>query len=171
MANHGGLDHEWALGELRTFLQLTALQRPPSTPGVIDMTGRLNNAGTPDQILASAQVVEQILVRVLPAWTAPSVRNKQNRWIPYREAVQRCIAQLERGEEVAARLGDTAPRLSAGTMHPWIWDAARSLWGSGHRAEAVRAASVKVNAETQNKASIRDRSETTLFNMGAAPLE
>jgi hypothetical protein len=75
------------------------------------------------------------------------------------------IAQLERGEEVAARLGDTAPRLSAGTMHPWIWDAARSLWGSGHRAEAVRAASVKVNAEAQNKARVRDKSETALFNV------
>nr|WP_246865506.1 TIGR02391 family protein [Cryobacterium sp. BB307] len=48
-------------------------------------------------------------------------------------------------------------------MHPWIWDAARSLWQSGHFREAVRAASVKVNAELQNKVGRRDASEVALF--------
>ncbi len=40
---------------------------------------------------------------------------------------------------------------------------ARSLWQSGHYREAVTAASVKVNAETQNKLGRRDLSETALF--------
>ncbi len=32
----------------------------------------------------------------------------------------------------------------------WAWDGARSLWQTVPYREAVRAASVKVNAETQN---------------------
>lgn len=71
--------------------------------------------------------------------------------------------QLRDGEELAARLGDNAPVLSASNLHPWVWEGARSLWQSGHYREAVRAASVKVNAETQNKLRRRDISETKLF--------
>jgi hypothetical protein len=48
-------------------------------------------------------------------------------------------------------------------MHPWIWDGARSLWNSQHYREAVQAAAIKLNAETQNKAGRSDISETDLF--------
>ena len=73
------------------------------------------------------------------------------------------MAKIERQDEVAAALGDDAPELSAAGMHPWVWSGACSLWGSGHYAEAVRAASVKVNAETQNRVGRRDVAETDLF--------
>src|SRR6185312_11674887 len=55
------------------------------------------------------------------------------------------------------------PTMSASALHAWAWGAARSLWQSGHFREAVRAASVKVNAELQNKLGRRDLSETALF--------
>jgi len=48
-------------------------------------------------------------------------------------------------------------------MHPWVWSGAKSLWQSGHLAEAVHAASVKVNAETQNRLGRRNTSEGDLF--------
>jgi len=60
-------------------------------------------------------------------------------------------------------LGDTSPTLSASGLHPWVWNGARSLWGSGHYAEAVGAAARQVNAETQTRVGRRDVSETTLF--------
>jgi len=65
--------------------------------------------------------------------------------------------------EIATRHGDDAPTLNASAMHPWIWASARSLRQSQHYREAVRAASVKVNAELQNKTGRRDIAEQPLF--------
>jgi Protein of unknown function (Hypoth_ymh) len=55
------------------------------------------------------------------------------------------------------------PDLSAASMHPWVWDGAQSLWASAHFREAVSAAAVKVNAETQNKVDRKEVSEVKLF--------
>jgi hypothetical protein len=54
-------------------------------------------------------------------------------------------------------------------MHLWIRDSVRSLWQSRHFTEAVRAAAVKLNAETQNKLLRRDISETDLFRQRSQP--
>jgi hypothetical protein len=37
-------------------------------------------------------------------------------------------------------LGPRGPKLSAASLHPWIWNAAVSLWDDDHRREAVQAA-------------------------------
>ncbi|MDQ3153208.1 MAG: TIGR02391 family protein [Actinomycetota bacterium] len=71
---------------------------------------------------------------------------------------------LQRQEEVTSNLGEDAPQLNAAHLHPWIWYGARSLWQTRHYREAVHAASVKLNAETQNKLDRSDISETDLFN-------
>ncbi|MFD3471897.1 hypothetical protein ACFWWM_37305 [Streptomyces sp. NPDC058682] len=87
--------------------------------------------------------MEQILDRVLPEWktTVDATGNlRVNRWVQHREAVQRADASLARDAEVRERLGDNAPLLSAGAMHPWVWEGARALWRSGHFREAVTAA-------------------------------
>ncbi|MFF7199138.1 TIGR02391 family protein [Streptomyces sp. NPDC088197] len=160
------IDIEWARGELASFLELTELYRPPDPPNVVNFTSRLSNRGGGAEIVASAQVVEQILDRVLPRWRTevPDDRNKSvNRWCQHREAAQRADAVLLRDAEVRERLGDDAPQLSAAAMHRWVWDGARSLWRSGHFREAVTAAARKINAETQNKVGRRDVSETPLF--------
>ncbi|MBT2527685.1 TIGR02391 family protein [Streptomyces sp. ISL-99] len=160
------IDIEWARAELASFLKLTELYSPPDPPGVLVISSSLANRGGGREIVASAQVVEQILDRVLPRWRTevPDDRNKSvNRWCQHREAVQRADAVLLRDAEVRERLGDDSPQLSAGTMHRWVWDGARALWRSGHFREAVTAAARKVNAETQNKVARRDVSETALF--------
>ena len=84
-------------------------------------------------------------------------------WQLQRVGAQRALVQLERSSELSERLGDNAPRLNAGLLHPWVWNGARSLWSSGHYLEAVRAASVQLNAETQNKIRNREISEAALF--------
>ncbi len=160
------MDIAWAREELAQFLKLTELYRPDDPPGVFTVTSRRSNRGAQADIVVSAHVVEQILDRVLPRWRTevPSDQNKTvNRWCQHREAAQRADAAMRRDAEVRARLGDDAPQLSAGVMHPWVWDGAKALWRSGHFREAVTAAARKVNAETQNKVGRRDLSETKLF--------
>ncbi|MEV6480342.1 TIGR02391 family protein [Streptomyces sp. NPDC051576] len=160
------IDVEWARGELSRFLELTELYRPADPPGMVVFSTRKTNRGQPDEIVASAYVVEQILDRVLPDWrTAISSNGNQriNRWYQHREAAQRADAALQRDAEIRERLGDAAPRLSASSLHPWVWTAAQALWRDGHFREAVTAAAKKVNRETQNKVGRRDVTETALF--------
>ncbi len=158
------MDRTWALDELRLFVDLTTLVQPRSDGGV----AFLGDFGSPRggaKIPAAAQVVEQILDRVIPGWRGSVTPDKKGRWQQHRQAAQRAIAQLEREDELQEKLGDNAPTLDAGQFHPWAWEGARSLWQSRHFREAVRAASVKVNAETQNKLGVRDLGETGLFQM------
>ncbi|MFF7310227.1 TIGR02391 family protein [Streptomyces sp. NPDC008137] len=154
------IDVEWARGELSHFLELTELYRPPDPAGMVVFSTRKSNRGNPADIIASAHAVEQILDRVLPAWRG---NQRINRWYQHREAVQRADAALQRDAEIRERLGGTAPRLSAASLHSWVWSAARALWQDGHFREAVTAAARKVNRETQNKAGRRDVTETALF--------
>lgn len=159
------IDANWALSELDAFLKLAELRSPTPTPGVVDMTGRKANQGRLEDIVASAHVVEQILDRVLPSWRTDvsDSRNRINRWAQHIEAVQRAQTALQRQTEIDEKLGDNAPRLNAARLHPWAWDGARSLWQSRHYREAVRAACVKINAETQNKLGRCNISEIDLF--------
>lgn len=153
-----GLDREWAIKELASFIHLTEYVAS-RTPGVIGSFIR----GNEDEIAGQAQVVEQILDRVTPRWRE-QLADSGRKWQPLRQAASRGRTQLERDQELRERLGENAPELSAAQLHPWIWSGAASLWSSGHYAEAVRASATKLNAETQNKVGRRDVSESDLFN-------
>jgi hypothetical protein len=157
------VDNEWAVAELRSFVEMTTLVTPPSPPDVFVVNRPRPKGGA--KIPAAAQVIEQILDRVIPRWRTEIAQDTGGRWRQHREAAQRAIAQLERAEELRDRLGDDAPHLDASKMHPWAWEGARSLWQSSHFREAVRAAATKVNAETQNKLGVRDVSEAALFQV------
>jgi uncharacterized protein (TIGR02391 family) len=115
-----------------------------------------------DVVLADAQIVEQILDRVLPAWDR-TTGSYEPPWKPHREAALRAIAQLEQQEELAANIGENSPMLSAGSLHPWIWDSCRTLWSTGHYRDAVGAAARALNAKTQQKLGRRDLSEWKLL--------
>jgi hypothetical protein len=157
------IDIEWARKELDQFISLTRLVRTPDPPGTTFLMDTRRPAGSSDDIIAAAQLIDQVLDHVIPNWRADIPESSDHRWQQRREACQRAIVVLERRAEIAEKLGDDAPQLSASTMHPWIWEAARSLWQSGPYREAVGAAARQVNAETQNKVTRRDVSESDLF--------
>lgn len=153
----------WALDELTRFIEETTMSYPPSTPGFVDFSGHKVTRADEDTITKRAQIVEQILDRVIPDWRTIDSKVKVNRWMRHRDAAIRAKAALERQEEVEAQLGENAPKLSAADLHPWVWSGAKSLWQSGHFRSAVEDALKKVNAEVQNKVRRRDLSETKLF--------
>ena len=152
------MNTEWAIEQLDQFIHQTELVPHPS-PNVIGSFPR----GSEEDIVAQAQVVEKIFVRVLPAWRSEVADDKYHRWGQHREAAVRARAQLVREQEISENLGENAPELSAAELHPWVWSGAKSLWQSGHYREAVEGAIKKLNAETQNKIDRRDVSETDLF--------
>lgn len=157
-----GIKIQWSLAELDKFIDQTVLRYPDPVPGVMDWTGQKITAASDEDILKEAQVIEQILDRVVPGWKSMAAGNS-NRWEKHREAVLPAKAQLLRDAELRENLGENAPEISAANLHPWVWNGASSLWQSGHYRSAVEDAAKKVNAETQNKVGRRDVSEIKLF--------
>lgn len=153
---------EWAVQQLDNFIKATSVTYVPSPPGAIGFHS-YKTAAPEDDILKQAQVVEQILDRVVGGWRGSIEKKDRQKWSVHYEASIRAREALVRAEEVRANLGDDAPDLSAAELHPWIWSGAKSLWQSGHYREAVEGATKKLNAETQNKVGRRDISETDLF--------
>ncbi|WP_336649690.1 TIGR02391 family protein [Kocuria rosea] len=60
-------------------------------------------------------------------------------------------------------LGDNAPRLSAQSLHPRVWDAARAFWNNGHRTTAVQIACTALNEWIQDLVSRKDISDSDLM--------
>ncbi|WP_420077954.1 hypothetical protein ACN6AT_00400 [Streptomyces sp. JL4002] len=87
------VDIAWARAELDHFLQLTELRPLSTSPGDLAYTStRKITSGAEKDIVASAQVVEQILDRVLPRWrTEVPGSSRVNRWYQYREAIHRAV--------------------------------------------------------------------------------
>lgn len=159
------MDHNWVLAELQSFIDLTELVSRPQASGRTVVAGDNRRVkGQSDEIVKKAHVVEQILDRVIPTWRNDLEKLDNKRWQVHRQAALRAVSEIKHREEIAEKLGDNAPQISAAALHPWVWESARSLWQSGHYRAAVQAAVTKLNAETQNKVGRRDISEKALFS-------
>ncbi len=152
-------DLEWVKEQLRSFI---AKAKPQNLSGRNVITTRMGPNVSQAEILADLEVIEPILDRFYPDWRKTMPESKNYRFNQQYEGAQRCLARLERSAEVAAKLGSTAPRLSADELHPWVWDAARPQWDSGHHAEAVRAAASSLNSRLQQRVGRRDISDKAL---------
>ena len=158
-----GINPEWALSQLDDFIgapELTYIPSPPGTAG----SHAYRTAEPEVEVVRRAQVVEQILDRIIPRWRGLAADATEGRWAVHREASIRAREALKREDELRENLGAGAPVISAANLHPWVWSGAKSLWQSGHFRSAVEDAAKKVNAETQNKLGRRDVSETNLLS-------
>lgn len=145
------IDADWAEGELRTFLALTDRIEVPRVSGQARVAGGRRYPGTSEEIEGSAYVVERIFDQIFPQWRS-GVRGTE--WGLHRRLAHRSIAVLRRADEVAQHLGDTAPRMSAGGLHPWVWNAARPLWVDGHYRAALHAVASSLTAQVQGKTGL-----------------
>lgn len=150
-----GLDKDWAVKELDAFLYASTAV---SSGGVMPWP-RESDAGLAER----AHVVEQIVARVLTGWHGQPSPGRA-KWAGLRDAAARAKAALEREEEISVHLGDGAPEMDAGQLHPWAWESGVSFWRTGHFHQAVMQAAIRVKTETQAKVGRMDVSETDLFN-------
>ncbi|MBF6446596.1 TIGR02391 family protein [Nocardia elegans] len=163
------LDTEWAIKQITEFLSVTDQIPYTNRPGSGVIRLGSHQRGSESDAAGLAHVVEKILDRVIPNWPRepaekPDPKKPGSNWVHLREWTSRAKAALEREEELSAKLGDDAPRLDAGKLHPWVWQAAQSLWRTGHYRNAVSQAALQINAEAQSKIDRRDVSEKSLFD-------
>jgi hypothetical protein len=147
---------EWALDKLREFLAATETR---AAGGGMHTYLR----GCPTQSIALAQVIEQVIVAVIPAWTPTKGGMYSAPWSSHRTACVRAIAQIEAQEELERNLGSPGPKMDAGALHPWVWESAQVAWSAGSFGDAVRAAARAINAKARQKLDRRNASEWKLL--------
>ena len=77
--------------------------------------------------------------------------------------VDRLIGIVEQREVRQRVLGPAGPTLAASGLHPWVWNAAASLWDDGHYEPAVHEAAKAVELQTQLKVDRRDLDGKDLY--------
>ena len=119
------------------------------------------------RIWRRAPLVETIAERVDPSFASESFREGHGGGLwPWRSGLttaHRLVGVLERTAEEDAILGPGGPKLAAGGMHKWVWDAAANLWDDRHYKHAVNAAAAAVEMQTQLKLDRGDLSGADLY--------
>lgn len=159
--NLDGVDVDWVRAKLDEYVSETRAVSS-SRPGVIT-PWQHPQCGRPHAIELT-ELVRPILERLYPEWRVENGSSKYDEFKQERDAASRLRARLDVVDDLAVRLGlgDNSPSISASGMHPLIWKAAEPQWLTGHRHEAVLAASKAVNSLLQAKLHRRDVSETDL---------
>lgn len=80
-----------------------------------------------------------------------------------RNAVQRGLGILAERDEWKANLAPDGPVVPANQFHPWVWQAALTLWDSEHYRQAVHAAATAITAHTQTKLGRTDVADDALM--------
>ena len=133
--------------------QLREFQRLSRLPTSAEVTARLRG---------QELIVHKIADIVWPDWRSWEFPHYQEWWGRSYDLAQRCLMLIERQEEIERHLGDGGPKLAAVALHPWVWEAARSLWSSGHYAQAITSAAISINGFLQKKGNRRDIAEAEL---------
>ncbi|WP_157225133.1 TIGR02391 family protein [Nocardia thailandica] len=158
-----GVNIEWVQETLRqACAQLEPVEEliPGLRPG---STFYAPQCGIEDAYAVVARV-HSILNRLYPNWRDENPADKIYMYFSEVSAAKTLLARLAVQEEVSKNLGgwDSSPAITAGSLHPLIWQAAAAQWSTGHRHEAVLAASKAVNSLLQSRVSRRDVSESDL---------
>lgn len=90
-------------------------------------------------------------------------------WFNVRTTLEQMIYGLEQGEEVDRHLGPAGPNLSADSLHPNVWGAARSYWEAELYSAGIQAAAKAMSAVIQHKAKRPDLEGTDLIDHVLSP--
>lgn len=79
------------------------------------------------------------------------------------DAAVRLQGAIENVARVREAISEHAPQLSAERFHPWVWEAAASLWRDGHHRNAIQAAAAQIETRLQAKLGREDVSGVALI--------
>ena len=155
---------EWAITQLDAFVDLCDQHRTRYNRSGEAAYKNPNIKALHDKVIVELPIIEQIADRGWPEWRDHLIPMSSFGWDydPLEQIAKQLLVMLRRQEELELNLGGVGPSLAVSTMHPDVWDAAKSLWRNGHFGEAVLAAAKAVNAKLQAKVGRRDLSETKL---------
>lgn len=148
MGKYGGLDLDRLKSELLTYVHETT---PRNLSGGRFITTSNGPTCGRTRAIELTERVRPILATLYSDWRDENEASQHFEFQSERDACERLISRIESDEETSSMLSghDAAPRLSAGDLHELVWRAATAQWSTGHRQEAVLAASKAVNSNLQ----------------------
>ncbi len=150
-----GVDLEGVKTELQQFVTQT---KPVNQSSGNFITATSGAACGRSRALELSERVLPILSALYPSWKDENEEHGNFEFGAIRDAAQRLIARIDSHGEVNALIAghDASPRLSGSQLHELVWRAASAQWATGHRQEAVLAASKAVNSMLQDRLDRRD---------------
>ncbi len=135
-----GVDLEGVKAELQQFVTQTKPVNQ-SSGNFITMTS--GAACGRSRALELSERVLPLLSALYPSWKDENEEHVGFEFGAIRDAAQRLIARIDSHGEVNTLLADhdASPRLASSQLHELVWRAASAQWATGHRQEAVLAAS------------------------------
>ena len=153
------MNDEWVEQELESFIG-----QVDSYKGRVDGLGRpLKPTVSEELLMQRSSVMKMVVQAVMPdiTWVLGR-RGYTDTFDQVRAASLQALGIVRAREDLAKNLTTSAPHLSAEGFHPWVWQAAKSLWDTGHYRAAVHAAATSVDAHLQAVVSRRDVTGTNL---------
>ncbi|MFI6265335.1 TIGR02391 family protein [Micromonospora sp. NPDC051006] len=150
------MDYEWARGKLVAYVSLVddywraqEMREEEAADAVLTL------------IKQAAPLTHAILER-LPGVDPGKRLGEMDYWLQ-RDRTLEGLGVLDLLGAVE-QLGPAGPSLNAGSLHPWVWQAAQTFWDSKHFAQAVEQAWKSINAHLQQKTQRLDVSDDALVN-------
>ncbi|MFI9558914.1 TIGR02391 family protein [Nonomuraea endophytica] len=154
------INHQWVLAEWDRFLKMSERVKTDEVRGQQSV---YRFAASEEEVRRQASVVRQAILAVFPAgnFDFHTYRSFAVQVKTLRELVNELIPLVERSEEIEENItdDDQGPVISANSLHPWVWDAARPHWESGNYRAALHAAATNVNSRLRKKLGRHDVSE------------
>jgi hypothetical protein len=160
------LNVPWAIDEVGAFITACETHKRTYDGGGDSAYRNPSIQAMHDDVIGRMPVIEQIADHAWPDWRNHLPKRMSMSWeyTPILQVAKQLLVLLKRKEELEKNLGEIGPTLSVATMHPDVWDAAKSLRGSKHFGDAVDAAARSVNATLQTKVARRDLSDVKLVS-------
>jgi hypothetical protein len=163
------MDEEWAIGILEWWAETAEKARAGEyTSGQGNRVYGFVNANHKSipALRHREDQTRRVLAHVLDLNTLPTIlrRGSSVYWVEDGlNSVRYALGRLKTQAETRAKLGSSAPSMSADALHPLVWNAASERWGVGHYADAVQRAATFLNANVQDKVGRRDVSDSELM--------
>lgn len=159
------MDRAWMRDELTRFSGILDVGRFEFRAPSLRIPRDADQAHRDDLRIRLEPVVREILRLLDPALADFDAYDTDSA----RDAVNHGLGILKVLDEREDKLAADAPVLSADRFHPWIWQAARTLWDSAHYRHAVQAAATAINDHAQHKLGRRDIDDTQLMQEAFSP--
>ncbi len=153
------MDDEWAIGVLEWWID--------NAPRAVHAGYSFGSRGSDiDKLREREDQTRRVVARVLGAKSLPTLLRPLSSHVEILSGVDTCkyaLGKLRTQAETRAKLGSSAPAMSADALHPLVWDAASGRWGAGHYSDAVQRAATFLNANVQDLTGRRDVSDSELM--------